>query len=233
MLCDLVGVEPSSVTVIPLGVDHGVFFPIEPSAHPPRTWPTSRPYLLHVGPYSVRKNSQLLLEAFASSRRHNALPHALVWAGPVDGNTILRDAARLGITDHVVIAGQLSDPELAEAYRGATALCVPSRYEGFGLPVLEAMACHTPVIISDSPALVELAGDAAFVVRTTSGPSELAAAIGHVAGSKEVRHELRTRGLIRASSFTWADCARQHAMRYLSTANHCGNGSDVYPLPPR
>lgn len=233
VLCDLVGVEPSSVSVIPLGVDHRIFFPIEPSAQRTQARPTSRPYLLHVGPYSVRKNSRLLLEAFASSRRHDSLSHALVWAGPVDRKTILGDAARLGITDHVVIAGQLSDTELADAYRGATAVCVPSRYEGFGLPVLEAMACRTPVIVSASPALVELAGDAAYVVHTTSGPSELAAAIGHVAGSTTVRHELRTRGLARAASFTWAACAHQHAVRYGCAGGRSSHGSGQYSPPTR
>lgn len=225
VLCDLVGVKPSSVSVIPLGVDHRVFFPRASSTQRPQPGPTSRPYLLHVGPYSIRKNSQLLLEAFADSRRHDSLPDALMWVGPVDRKAILRDAARLGITDHVVIAGALSDAQLADAYRSATALCAPSRYEGFGLPVLEAMACGTPVIVSDSPALVELTGDAALVVRTTSGPSELATAIGQVASSQALRHDLRTRGLDRAASFTWANCARQHVERYLHAAGRCRNAS--------
>ena len=233
VLCDVVGVEPSSVNVIPLGVDHEVFFPIEPSAPRLPARPTTRPYLLHVGPYSVRKNSQLLLEAFVSSRRHDSLPHALVWAGAVDRKALLRDAARLGITDQVVIAGPLPDAELADAYRGATALCAPSRYEGFGLPVLEAMACGTPVIVSDSPALVELTRDAALVVRTASGPPELAAAIGRVAGSNALRHELGARGIARAASFSWADCAHQHAEQYRRAAGRCRDASGPSSPPPR
>ena len=146
---------------------------------------------------------------------------------------LLRDASRLGIEDHVVIAGQLSDEKLADVYRGATALCVPSRYEGFGLPLLEAMACGTPVIVSDSPALVELAGDAALVVGTTSGPSELAAAIGRVVDAPAVRHELRTRGLARAALFTWAACARQHAAQYLCATGRRSDGSGLYSPRPR
>jgi len=233
VLCDLIGVEPSSVTVIPLGVDHRVFGPIEPSAQSPPARPTSRPYLLHVGPYSMRKNSRLLLESFAASRRHDSIPHALVWAGPVDPKLLLADASRLNLTDHVVITGRLSDEELADAYRGATALCVPSRYEGFGLPVLEAMACGTPVIISDSPALVEVAADAAIVAGTTSGPSDLAAAISNIVGSEVTRRELGSRGLTQAAPFTWAACAHLHRELYLRVAGHCGNGSGRYsPRPP-
>jgi glycosyltransferase involved in cell wall biosynthesis len=233
VLCDLVGVDASSVTVIPLGVDHQVFHLLDDAVPPLTTRPTNRPYLLHVGPYSVRKNSQLLLEAFAASRRDDSIPHALVLAGPVDRSAVLGDASRLGLTDHVVIAGPLSDAELADAYRGATALCMPSRYEGFGLPVLEAMACGTPVIVSDSPALVEVAGEAAVVVHPDDGPSELAAAIGRLARSTTVRHQLRARGLARAASFTWTACARRHAECYLDADGRCDDQNGLYSRPPR
>jgi glycosyltransferase involved in cell wall biosynthesis len=233
VLCDVVGVEPSSVRVIPLGVDHGIFSPHEPVTPSSRSRPTERPYLLHVGPYSLRKNSPLLLEAFAASRRQGSRAQVLVWTGPVDGSAILRDAARLGITDDVVIAGPLSDAELADAYRGAVALCVPSRYEGFGLPVLESMACGTPVIVSDTPALVELTAGAAVVVPASTGSAGLASAIGEVAGSTVIRHELRALGLARAASFSWANCARQHNEQYLAAAHRCGEDSGRCTPPAR
>ena len=232
VLCDLIGVDPSCVTVIPLGVDHHVFTPSEPSTAP-TTRPAERPYVLHVGPYSLRKNSQLLLEAFASSIRLGSCVDTLVWAGPVAPRTILREASRLGIADQVIVAGQLSDQDLAAAYRGAAALCFPSRYEGFGLPVLEAMACGTPVIISDCPALVEVAGDAAVVVPSTCEPPELAAAINQVVDSDGTRQALSTRGRARASSFTWAACARRHAELYRRAAGGHDAPRDRYCPPQR
>ncbi len=124
-------------------------------------------------------------------------------------------ARRIGVELRLVGAARfVSDDELAALYRGAIALVMPSREEGFGLPALEAMRCGTAVITSTAPALVEVTGDAALHVEAT--PAALAEAMSRVARDATFRASLIARGTVRAREFTWQRCARITRDAYIS-----------------
>ena len=157
------------------------------------------PYMLCVSNRKPHKNEPRVLEAFAQA----ALPSevCLVLTGaPTDA--LLQQAAQLGIAQRVVFLGRVEESKLPSLYRGAIALLFPSLYEGFGLPVIEAMACGTPVLTSNTTSLPEVAGDAAVLVDPTSVP-DIAHAITLLFNDGEVRARLSARGLVQCAQFSW------------------------------
>jgi glycosyltransferase involved in cell wall biosynthesis len=114
----------------------------------------------------------------------------------------------LKIRDQVVFTGFVDDSDLPDLYRGAQMFVYPSLYEGFGLPILEAMACGIPVITSNCSSLPEVAGNAALLIDPTR-PEELAAAMSALVGNGALHEELRWKGIARAKEFTWEAVARQ------------------------
>jgi glycosyltransferase involved in cell wall biosynthesis len=181
-LMELYDVPEQKISVIPHGVD---------PAFTPGT-NDAEGYLLFVGAVQRRKDPRAALEAAQELR----MP--LVVVGPEKEAALARELRRLGAD----LRGYVEKPELAELYREAACLVVPSRYEGFGLPVLEAMASGTPVVAAPDPALVEVAGDAAVY----ADQGDLSGAILH---ALDRRSELRAAGLLRASQFSWAEAARR------------------------
>lgn len=169
----------------------------------------SRPYYLHVGTLQPRKNLPRLVEAFAAAKRRGRLPHALVLAGGKGWmyEELLRRVRELGLHDDVMFPGYVDVADLPAWYAGAEALVYPSLYEGFGFPVVEAMACGTPVVCSNVSSMPELAADAAVLVspRDVQG---LADALVRIAGDQELRRSLVERGRARAARFTWEATAR-------------------------
>jgi alpha-1,3-rhamnosyl/mannosyltransferase len=145
-----------------------------------------------VGAIEARKNP---LAALAAAERVG-LP--LVVAGPVRDEEIAAELRRRGAR----LTGYVSREELAQLYREAACLVFPSRFEGFGLPVLEAMASGTPVVASDEPAVREVAGDAAVLV----APERLAEGVERALGERE---RLTAAGLERAARFSWREAARR------------------------
>ena len=165
--------------------------------------------ILYVGRSDPYKNLTILIEAFAQARREMPVPPQLIVAGSPDprypeGPARARE---LGIDDAVTWTGYLTDEALVRAYQDADLLVHPSQYEGFGLPVLEAMACGTPVICSNASSLPEVAGDAAILLAPddTQGYSHHMVA---VLTDPELSASLARRGLDQARKFSWQATAR-------------------------
>lgn len=159
------------------------------------------PYLLFVGTFEPRKNVVRLIRAY---RRIAAeVPHALVLAGPAgwDSKTIQRELA-VGGAGRIEVTGHLPGSDLDALYRGADAFAYPSLYEGFGLPVLDAMARGIPVVTSNISSLPELTGDAAVRVTPTS-TGDLADALERVLTDEAERTRLSEAGRARAGNYSW------------------------------
>ena len=166
----------------------------------------SRPYLLFVGTVQPRKNIVRLVEAFETlpgSDVQLVIAGKTGWlAEPIEQRIRSSPAAR-----RIVRLGYVESADLPALYSGAAAFVLPSLYEGFGMPVLEAMACGTPVITSDVSSLPEIAGDAAVLV-DPHDPAAIARAMQRVLAPDE-RERLREAGLCRAATFTWDRTARE------------------------
>jgi glycosyltransferase involved in cell wall biosynthesis len=169
-------------------------------------------YLLHVGARAGYKNFALLLDAFAeSSRQHPDLHLVLVGGGPLSTSEQQR-IAELGLS-HRIDWRQATDEQLPTIYQRATAVILPSRYEGFGLPVLEAMKAGAPVIAGDTAVFREVAGEAA-VFFDVDDVNDLAAVISRVLADSQLAHDLVDRGQQRAADFSWSRTARLTAEAY-------------------
>ncbi len=213
------GVPPERVVIVPNGVD-ATFRRIE-DERALATWRAERElperFLLYVGTLQPRKNLTTLLEAMAH------LGSAFDWLLVVVGargwkeSGIFARLRELGLERRVRFVGYVPPEELRWWYSAATVFVYPSLYEGFGLPVLEAMACGTPVITSDGSALREVARDAAVLVDPRD-PSALARAIAELASDEERRRALAMAGLVRARSYTWERTARETAAVYRAVA---------------
>jgi glycosyltransferase involved in cell wall biosynthesis len=230
-LCALLGVARERVVVTPEGVD-GRFAP-PPAAATGDGTPASarmdrlirrlgihRPYVLAVGNLQPRKNLSRLIEAWALLAADNAdkgrqLVVAGGFRGRRDGATGL--AIKLHIGDRVAFPGFVSDDDLPALYGAADLYVMPSLYEGFGLPVLEAMACGTPVACSNTTSLPEAAGGAAALF-DPEDPAAIAAALRPLLADAALRDDLRERGLARAAAATWRACAELTAAAYEAAA---------------
>jgi len=199
--------EPSAeIVVTPLGVSDR----FSRSGAVVADLPTN--YLLHVGARAGYKNFALLLDAFAeSSRRHPDLHLVVIGGGPISDSEHQR-IADLGMSDRIDWR-QVTDEQLPTVYQRATAVILPSRYEGFGLPVLEAMKAGAPVIAGDTAAFREVAGDAASFFDVDSS-DELAYAINQLLADPHLAHDLVDRGQQRAADFSWSRTARLTAAAY-------------------
>jgi glycosyltransferase involved in cell wall biosynthesis len=222
--------QPDLVKVIPNGVDLTRFrlLPRDDKAKAQswlqETLGIEGLYLLYVGPCSPRKNTLGLVQAFGLLKQRQYIPHRLVLAGGPGQYlpTVKAEVARLNLTDDVVFAGLVDDETLVRLYNVASAFVFPSLYEGFGLPVLEAMACGTPVVTSNCTALPETAGDAAALVEDPRDVGSLAGAIQQVLEDSVVRDTLVQRGLARAREFSWQACATAHLKLYRQVAQEHG-----------
>lgn len=199
-----VGRPRGDACVTPLGVNER-WYDAEPQP------PGEPPYFLFVGNVRPHKNLALLLDAF----EHVAprLPHALHVVGQTEGFRTHDPQLleRLRRTPRVVLAGRVGDEALRQSVRRATALVLPSRYEGFGLPVLEGMAAGCPVIASDAGALPEVAGDAAFLFPVHDARALADLMLEAAAMTETQRLAVATRGRAHAQRFSWDATARLSA----------------------
>jgi glycosyltransferase involved in cell wall biosynthesis len=211
-LAEHLGVAPDRVDVTPLGTD------LTPASERAIADLRARlgldgPFLVGLGTLEPRKDLPTLVRAFATLARD--LPHHLVLAGlPGWGAGELAAAVEAsGVADRIHLPGYVSEADKAALLSGADLLVYPSRYEGFGLPVLEAMACGTPVVTTTGGSLPEIAGDAALLVEP-GDPGQLAAAVVKLLSDQAAWSDLARRGYARAAAFTWERCAEQTLAAY-------------------
>jgi len=167
------------------------------------------PYILYVSTIEPRKNHLALVQAYARLRQQDrAIPHKLVLVGPkwLGHEPVFDAISRLGLDAHVIHFEKVD--ELETLYNGADAFVFPSLYEGFGLPILEAMACGTPVVASNVTASPEVVGDAGLLVDPRD-ESALCDSIRRLLTDADLRSELVARGLRRAATFSWTRTAER------------------------
>ncbi|MBN1289471.1 MAG: glycosyltransferase family 4 protein [Actinobacteria bacterium] len=167
-----------------------------------------KPYFLYIGGFDPRKNIGNMLTGFKRFMISSGPTHKLLLCGDAKGfEEYLNDEIeQLGLKDNVAVAGFIPDEDLPAIYRNATALVFVSIYEGFGLPLLESMACGTPIITAANSSIPEIAGKSAFYVDPLE-PEEIAGAMSALAGDETLRENLRTAGIARSRNFTWAGTA--------------------------
>lgn len=205
----LLGVEERRVAVVPHGVEPH-FRPVrdrQALGDLRRRYRLPERYLLFVGGVDFKKNVARLIEGFALARRSGGLPHGLVLAGTLqqEGNPFF-DAAReraaaLGVDEHLVWKGHVPEWDLPLLYSGADAVVLPSLMEGFGFPVLEAMACGVPVVTSAASAMEEVTGGAAVLVDPLQPESIAGGILAALDG--ETAQRLAQAGQERAAAYTW------------------------------
>lgn len=191
-IIDWSGIDPCRVVNISCGVD---------SCYTPNVAPFASdfPYLLCVSNRKAHKNEPRVVEAFAKANIDSDI--RLYFTGNVN-EQMMSLCQQLGIQDRVVFMGRIPENDLPGLYRGALALVFPSLYEGFGLPVIESMACGTPVITSNTTSLAEVAGDAALLVDPLS-IEQISTRIEWICTDMNLRETLIERGLIQAKKFNW------------------------------
>jgi glycosyltransferase involved in cell wall biosynthesis len=199
------GVDAGRIDVTPLGTDLGPASE-QAVAQLRRRLGVDGPYLLGLGTLEPRKDLPSLVRAFASLA--GQLPHTLVLAGLAGwgAGAVAEAVAASGVRDRILLAGYVPEADKAALFTGADLFVYPSHYEGFGLPVLEAMACGTPVVTTTGGSLPEVAGDAALLAEP-GDPEALAVAIAKLVGDPDERVALVQRGMVRAAGFTWNRCA--------------------------
>ncbi len=167
-----------------------------------------QPFILYVGTIEPRKNLTRLIQAFADLKK-SGLPHKLVIVGQSGWHVgpIFAEVERLLLSKDVIFTGYVPFEDLPALYSLCETMAFPSLYEGFGLPVLEAMACGAAVVTSRSSSLIEVAGDAALLVNPLS-VDEIADSLRRLHQDPDLRAELREHGIARASNFTWEAAAR-------------------------
>jgi alpha-1,3-rhamnosyl/mannosyltransferase len=201
------GVAPDRVRAIHHGT--GLVSEAASGALPPRTPPR---YALHVGTVEPRKNVPALLAAWRLLRLRGAEPPPLVLCGGFGwkAEEMRREIAAAEAEGWLIHLGYVTGGELAALYRGAELVALPSFYEGFGLPAVEAMRAGSPLVASDIPVLREVAGDAALYA-PPDRPDLWAARIGEVLADPALRQDLARRGRERAGTFDWDRAAAETA----------------------
>jgi glycosyltransferase involved in cell wall biosynthesis len=214
-LVRMLRVAPAKIVVIHEAVDPEFARPLRPESIEAvvRRYGIERPYCLFVGNLEPRKNLPALIEAFAAVRRRlgaGGRSVQLVLAGTRAWlhTGIFRAVEQHGLGDAVVFTDYVPLADLPALYAGARCFVFPSLYEGFGLPVLEAMAAGTPVVAARAGSIPEVAGDGALLVDARV-PGELATAIETLLTDGALRERLVVRGRARAAMFDWTTVARQ------------------------
>lgn len=210
------GIAPENVIVSYNGVSPAFqVLPAEEVAAATARFDFRQPFILGVGNLQPRKNLERLIRAYARLREAGRTEHDLVLVGQMawKGHQIQAEVERLGIAAHVHLTGYVSEAELVALYNRAEVFVYPSTFEGFGLPVAEAMACGTPVLTSNTSALPEVAGDAAITIDPLDEEA-IGNGLAELLGDGALRARLRTAGFEQARKFNWQATAEQTAAVY-------------------
>jgi glycosyltransferase involved in cell wall biosynthesis len=181
----------------------------------------ARKYVLYFGGFDLRKNVQRIIRAYAALPAELRAEYQLVISGRLnnllEGHPLYPDprplVRELNLGDRIIFTGQIREQDKAPLYSGATVFTFPSLYEGFGMPVLEAMACGAPVVTSRVSALPEVVGDAGVLVDPYSEPA-ITEALGKLLTDPAQRAELGARARARSRDFSWRQVAEQTVWVY-------------------
>ena len=198
-ICRTIGIPEEKVSVTPLGYDIDHFYPSELKQRLHH-----RPYLLHIGQAYPHKNLERLIHAFSSIACRFPEVDLLLLGKPHPFETtrLQRLTSELGLLSRIIFKSYVPYADLPNWYRGALAFVYPSLWEGFGLPILEAMACGCPVITSYGSGTEEVAGDSALLINPLRTES-IATSLSQLLSETNIRSILLTKGLLRSQSYSW------------------------------
>ena len=197
---EVLNIDSEKITVTHLAHDNNVFYPRSPVEVSVflRHYELPERYFLFVGTGDPRKNMYVIPEALEKAGLE--VPLVVVgWSGWSDGE----------VAKKVIPLGYVNDDDLARAYSGAVAMIFPSSYEGFGLPILEAMACGCPVVTTREASLPEVAGEGAIFMMGPRDVDDLAGILRDLAGDPAVRQRFADKGLAQSKGFSWGDTAQR------------------------
>jgi glycosyltransferase involved in cell wall biosynthesis len=232
-VAEYLGIKKATIRAVYNGVDRS-FYPRDPAPaarHIAQKFQVSKEYICGVGTIEPRKNLVTLVEAFQILRKKHRFRGQLLIAGERGWgkSNIYRRMSQLGLTEKdVKFLGFVPEEDMPMLYSGALVFVFPSLYEGFGLPLVEAMACGAPVVASNVSSIPEVVGGAAVLVPPQS-PEEFAAAILRVGADPELRAALTKQGLERAQCFRWQVAAQEVLKAFrcaLPTATIAATSSD-------
>lgn len=224
-LVEYVGLPTERVTVVPLGVDTSRYSPrdkTEAICRLPKRYGIRAPYLLYISRIEhPGKNHVRLIRAFDRLKADAKVPHQLVLAGSdwLGAEVVHQEAQSCKSALEIVFTGFVENQHLPDLYSGADGLVFPSLFEGFGLPILEAMSCGVPVACSDTSSLPEVAGDAAILFDPYS-VELITEAMARLVTDSSVSKDLIKKGLQRCKEFTWRRAATQTAQVFAQAFNH-------------
>ncbi len=207
-IVETMGINPDKIHVIPWGIRHDIFYP-EPDMEKTKLtiekkWGIKSPYFFSVSCNDERKNTHKLIDVYIKLSQNNLQNDlCLVWGAP---EYIRKKVIENKLQNRIHFLDSVSNDDLRLLYAGATATVFPSLYEGFGLPVLESMACGTPVISSDTSSLPEVGGDAAIYINPENMDT-LENALILFENNTLDNKSLQERSIKQASKFTWNKCA--------------------------
>jgi len=210
-MLDILDAEPSQIFTVPNGIDPAEFDgPMDADAFAAlvqRLGISNAPYLIYIGTIEPRKNLENLVHGYRHARKHTDPELKLLLVGKMGWRTeTIEDI--IAQDDGVIHAGHLPRTDMITLLKGAAACVYPSIYEGFGLPVLEALAAGTPVVTSKIPVFCEVAGDAALFVSPVDPPA-MGDAMSRTITDESLRARLIEKGLARAGQLTWEASARK------------------------
>ena len=228
-LLQLACIPPEKISVVSLGVDPR-FRPVKNEddlRSVRRKYKLPRPFILFIGMIEPRKNLETLVDSYLSGHFFDRFDMVLAGSLGWGYSPLLQKIATSGKADRIHLPGYVEDRDLPALYSAAEVFVYPSIFEGFGLPVLESMACGTPVITSSVSSLPEVAGDAALLVDPRDH-SPLTSALQKLLANKSLRGEFATRGLARAASFSWDQTAQKTLSVYQHLLSGCASHGKSY-----